>query len=164
MSDMSPLKNSRRFINKGVILIFIICSLLGIVSLQFSSCSNNPEQKSNNDTLSQITDSLKSLYDYSSNHKTYKLTFLEFGSKNCIPCKMMEGVLDSVKTECSSSVNVVFYNVRDKKNKVLVKYYGIDYIPVQVLLDNKGNEFFRHVGYYPYDSIAIELKKHNAIN
>ncbi|HNW98354.1 MAG TPA: thioredoxin family protein [Bacteroidales bacterium] len=161
---MSQLNNNRRYIAKGIISLFFITILLSIASFQFSSCSNNSEKKNNNDSLSQLTDSLKSLYDYSSNHKTYRLTFLEFGSKNCIPCKMMESVLDSVKAECSSSVNVVFYNVRDKKNKVLVKYYGIDYIPVQVLLDNKGNEFFRHVGYYPYDSIAIELKKHNAIN
>ena len=59
----------------------------------------------------------------------------------------------------ATSVNVVFYNVRKKENKKIAEYFGIQMIPVQILLDIKGKEFFRHVGYYSFNELSIELKK-----
>lgn len=159
------MNNHRKIIINTLVSAFMVTFILFLACTQFTSCSGRTKEKSDPvDTLAKLTDSIKILYDYTENKMPYKLTFLEFGSKNCIPCKMMESVLDSVKAAPGSAVNVVFYNVREKNNKVMVKYYGINYIPVQILLDAKGNECFRHVGYFPYDSLAFELKKHNAIN
>jgi len=72
----------------------------------------------------------------------------------------MEYVIDSVKAAYNLSVNVVMFDVRDKKNKAMVNYYGINLIPVQILLDSNGNEYFRHIGYFSYDSLSFKLNEH----
>ncbi|HNW70177.1 MAG TPA: thioredoxin family protein [Bacteroidales bacterium] len=143
----------------------LLSVLLCVASLQFSSCSNNPGQKYKNgnadvkDTLVSVNDSIRALYDYSSSHLSYKLTWLEFGSQGCVPCKRMERVMDSVKAAYSSTVNVVFYDVRDKKNKVIVNHFEIRMIPVQVLLDRNGKEYYRHIGYFSFDSLANKFNE-----
>jgi len=162
MSKLSDRRSSK--VNKMVSLS-MLSFLLSVASLQFSSCSNNPGQNDKNgnsdtqDTLVSVTESIRTLYDYSSSHLSYKLTCLEFGSKGCIPCKKMEHVMDSVKAAYSSTVKVVFYDVRDKKNKVIVKHFGIRMIPVQVLLDRNGNEYYRHLGYFSFDSLALKINE-----
>lgn len=106
-----------------------------------------------------IKDSVDFLYNYSNQNTAYKLTFLEFGATTCRECKKMEEVMKEVK-EKYNTVNVVFYNVRNKENKSLVEYFKIEMIPVQVLLDKNGKECFMHLGYYSLDSLIIEFNKH----
>lgn len=40
----------------------------------------------------------------------------------------------------------------------LFHYFGIQMIPVQVLLDKNGKEYFRHVGYFSFDELKNEFK------
>lgn len=89
-----------------------------------------------------------------SNKKTEatKITFLEFGSIGCSECKKMEAVQDSVKNE-NSNVIVKFIDIRKKENKILAKKYQIQLIPAQILLDKNEVEYFRHVGYIPYNEL-----------
>jgi len=81
-----------------------------------------------------------------------EVTFLEFGSTTCIPCKMMEKVLEEVETEYIDQVEVIFHNVNEKRD--IAGEYEIKMIPTQVFLDREGKEFHRHVGYYPTEEIA----------
>jgi thioredoxin 1 len=108
------------------------------------------------DTLN-IADSLTKMYNYSKNKSSFELTFLEFGSVGCIECKKMEKVLKEIKTNYKGKVNVVFYNARNKETKKIFKHFGIQLIPVQVLLDKNGKEYFRHVGYYSTDSLTQQI-------
>lgn len=98
-----------------------------------------------------------SAYNYSKNGLAYQITFLEFGAKGCSACKRMESVLEQVKQEYSSSVNVVFCNVTLPVNHDLMKYYGIVAIPTQVLLDQNGREVFRHTGYFSKEELSREI-------
>ena len=81
-----------------------------------------------------------------------EVTFLEFGSTTCIPCKMMEKVLEEVRTEYVDQVEVVFHNVNEER--YIAGEYEIKMIPTQVFLDREGKEFHRHVGYYPTEEIS----------
>ncbi len=156
----------RRLKVKGLFFLLFAGMLIFTIHMQLTSCSNAPGRKSDKDstdkkdTVAALADSIKSLYNYELKKKPYKLTFLEFGSKNCIPCKMMELVLDSVRYNYGKEVNVVFYDVREKKNKKMLEHFGIELIPVQVLLDRNGIEYYRHIGYLPYDSLVIKFNKH----
>jgi thioredoxin 1 len=107
-------------------------------------------------------DSVDFLYNYSHQNTSYKLTFLEFGATTCHECKRMEEVMKEVK-EKFKSVNVVFCNVRNNENNNMVEYFGIEMIPVQVLLDKNGKECFRHLGFYSSDSLTIEFQKYGAL-
>lgn len=100
-----------------------------------------------------------SLYNYQKNNSDYQITFLEFGSTGCVACKRMETVIKEIDEKYSSTVNVVFLNVSLPKNQNLMKYFGIAAIPTQVLLDKRGEEFFRHIGFYSTKSLSNQINK-----
>lgn len=82
---------------------------------------------------------------------TPKVTFIELGSVNCIPCRMMQPVMNAVEEDYGEQVEIVFYDVW--KDPAPARQYRIRVIPTQVFLDEKGAEFFRHEGYYPKEEI-----------
>ncbi len=87
-----------------------------------------------------------------------KVTFVELGSVNCIPCKMMQPVMKNIEKKYGNRVKVVFYDVWTQEQKPFAEKYGIKLIPTQVFLDEKGKEFFRHEGFYPEEEIHKLLK------
>jgi thioredoxin 1 len=76
-----------------------------------------------------------------------QITFHEFGSTTCVPCKMMEKVMEEIRMIYGDKVQVIFHNVNTEKE--LAAAYDIKMIPTQVFLDANGKEFSRHVGFYP---------------
>jgi thioredoxin len=91
--------------------------------------------------------------------KTAKITFIELGSVKCIPCKMMQPVMKEIEEEFSDTVEVLFYDVWTKDGKKYGQEYKVKIIPTQVFLDEKGNEFFRHEGFFSKEEIAELINK-----
>ena len=87
-----------------------------------------------------------------------KVTFIELGSVNCIPCKMMQPVMKKVEEKYKTQVKVVFYDVWTEKDAPMAEKYKIRVIPTQIFLDKNGKEFFRHEGYYPFEELEKILK------
>ena len=87
------------------------------------------------------------------------VTFVELGSVNCIPCKMMQPVMKAVEEAYKEKVKVIFYDVWTEAGKPFGAKYGINVIPTQVFLDKDGKEFFRHEGYFPREDIEALLEK-----
>ena len=56
--------------------------------------------------------------------------------------------MEEINKKYPQTVNVVFLNIVKPENQIFMKYFGVASIPTQVLLYKKGNEFFRHSGYY----------------
>lgn len=82
-----------------------------------------------------------------------KVTFVELGSVNCIPCKQMQPIMKSIEERYSDQVKVIFYDVWKSDQKQYAQKYGIRLIPTQVFLDENGKEFHRHEGFYPETEI-----------
>ncbi|MBK7631050.1 MAG: thioredoxin family protein [Ignavibacteriales bacterium] len=78
-----------------------------------------------------------------------KVTFVELGSVNCIPCKQMQPVMKAIEEKYGEQVKVIFYDVWKEHQKKYSKQYGIKLIPTQIFLDENGKEFHRHEGFYP---------------
>jgi len=78
-----------------------------------------------------------------------KVTFIELGSVNCVPCKMMQPVMESIEKKYGNQVRVIFYDVWTQEQKKYAQQYKIKLIPTQVFLDENGKEFHRHEGFYP---------------
>jgi thioredoxin 1 len=87
-----------------------------------------------------------------------KVTFVELGSVRCIPCKMMQPIMKAVEEEYGGRVEVVFHDVWTEEGKPFAEKYRIRVIPTQVFLNQDGQEFFRHEGYYPKEEIVKLLK------
>jgi thioredoxin 1 len=88
-----------------------------------------------------------------------KVTFVELGSLNCIPCRQMQPVMQAVEKKYGVQLKVVFYDIRNPKQSQYAAKYGIRVIPTQVFLDNVGKEFFRHEGFLSEEQIDMLLKQ-----
>lgn len=91
-------------------------------------------------------------------HKS-KVTFVELGSVNCIPCKKMQPVMKAIEEKYGEQISVVFYDVWKEEQKKYAGQYKIKLIPTQVFLDENGKEFFRHEGFFAESEIDKLLTK-----
>jgi len=88
-----------------------------------------------------------------------KVTFVELGSVNCIPCKMMKPVMEKIEKDYPGQVKVVFHDVWTPAGRADGAKYGIRVIPTQVFLDKDGKEYFRHEGFFPFEEVDKILKQ-----
>ncbi|MDD3626615.1 MAG: thioredoxin family protein [bacterium] len=108
-----------------------------------------PETENKNETVSKTIKEEK---------EEIKVTFIELGSVKCVPCKMMQPVMEEIEKEYAGQVKVVFHDVWTKEGKPYGEKYKVRAIPTQVFLDKNGKEFHRHVGFYAKDKVVEVLK------
>ena len=82
---------------------------------------------------------------------------IDLGSKSCIPCKQMAPILDSLRVVYQGQAEIVFIDIREDKQAV-AKYHVV-LIPTQVFIDSRGIEVYRHIGFFPADSIEYHLRQ-----
>ena len=82
---------------------------------------------------------------------------VDLGAETCIPCKMMAPILEELRTEFKSRLDVVFIDVRENPDQA--KEYGIKLIPTQIFYDGAGKELFRHEGFYSKEDILGKWKE-----
>jgi thioredoxin 1 len=87
------------------------------------------------------------------------VTFIELGSVNCIPCRMMQPVMRQVEQKYGGRVKVIFYDIWTPVGRPFAQKYSVKAIPTQVFLDRNGKEYFRHIGYFPFENVEQVLKK-----
>ncbi|MFO8081336.1 MAG: thioredoxin family protein [Armatimonadota bacterium] len=83
--------------------------------------------------------------------------FVEVGAESCVPCKMMQPILDEMREEYDGEMEVVMADVH--KTPELGRKYNVRSIPTQIIYDAEGNEVFRHIGFWPKDEIDAKLKE-----
>lgn len=86
-----------------------------------------------------------------------RITFIELGSVKCIPCKMMQPIMDEIAEEYKGQVKVVFYDVWTPEGQPYGEKYRIRAIPTQIFLDENGEEYYRHLGFFPKDDLIKVL-------
>lgn len=84
-----------------------------------------------------------------------KAMLLEFGSTSCASCVEMGKRLRKVKDE-HPQAHVYFIEVYNDQQAM--RNYGIQMIPTQVYLNEKGEEIDRHVGVLNYEQLLAKLK------
>lgn len=83
--------------------------------------------------------------------------FLELGADKCVPCKMMQPILDELRKEYPGKLQVDFVDVW--KEPAASQQYGISAIPTQIIFDANGKEVFRHIGFFPKEEILAQLSQ-----
>ena len=124
--------------------VFIIIALIIMFSV---GCSKNTAAEGNDGD------------DKSSGNPPGLVTFIELGSVNCIPCVAMQPIMEQVREDYPGRVEVVFHDVWTDEGKPYAREFGIRAIPTQVFLDREGNEYFRHVGFFPKEELYKVLEQ-----
>jgi len=84
-----------------------------------------------------------------------KPTLVEFGATGCVPCDMMQPVLENLRKKYQDRLNIVFIHVGEEQ--LLGARYGITSIPVQAFFDRLGKEVFRHTGFFAQVEVEKQL-------
>ena len=126
---------------------FNILLLIIITSMLVMSCSNDSPSKKTEDNTPEIGNSIE-----------IKVTFIELGSVKCVPCKMMQPIMEDIKKEYKDQVKVIFYDVWTESGRPYAQKYQIRVIPTQVFLDKDGTEYYRHEGFFPKEDLMKILK------
>ncbi|MDD5597973.1 MAG: thioredoxin family protein [Victivallaceae bacterium] len=84
---------------------------------------------------------------------------LDFGAKQCIPCKKLAPILDELEKEYKGILTVKFIDVWVKENAAEAKKYEISSIPTQIFFDAEGRELWRHEGYISMEDILAKWKE-----
>jgi thioredoxin 1 len=120
---------------------FLVLSFASVVMM--AACSNSGISKRATENSSSAS-SLKA-----------KVTFIELGSVNCIPCKAMRPVMRDLEKKFGNQIRIEFYDVLQDEDPA--RKYNIRVMPTQVFLDQDGREFHRHEGFYPLAEIESIL-------
>ncbi len=79
---------------------------------------------------------------------------LDLGSTTCVPCKAMAPILDEMRETFEGQLEVRFTDV--KNDAAVAREYGIRIIPTQIFFDERGNELFRHQGFYSREDMLAK--------
>lgn len=83
--------------------------------------------------------------------------FIEIGAKSCVPCQMMQKVMEELRTNYPGKLDIIFHDL--DMDPEPAGRYEISVIPTQVLTAPDGTELFRHEGFYPTDEIVAKWKE-----
>jgi thioredoxin 1 len=141
--------------------ISLVLHLSIAILISLSACNETSSEGKSRKADSQRGDLLdgKDTKSKSSAKEKPRVIFVELGSVNCIPCRMMQPIMEEIKNEYRGQVRVVFYDVNTNAGRIWAIHYEIRVIPTQVFLDKNGEEFFRHEGFFPKDEIVKILRK-----
>jgi len=139
----------------------IACFVFGLSLISVANCAQrrgNPDAGKAGETERTIKGEVLVTNRLDIDFSKHLITFIELGADRCIPCKAMQPIMKEIAETYADRVQVVFYDVW--KDPEPGRKYGIQLIPTQVFIDQKGNEVFRHVGFFPKEEILALLKKH----
>jgi thiol-disulfide isomerase/thioredoxin len=144
--------NNEGTCSDGILPLAFLLSPLG--------CSESKEPDSTTTALNAIDHAPASVTvaDRKPGNVEHKVTFVEIGSVNCIPCKMMQPIMRDIEREYDGQVTVVFHDVWTPQGKQQAMKYGVQVIPTQVFLYRDGKEYYRHIGFFPKDELVKILK------
>jgi thioredoxin 1 len=89
--------------------------------------------------------------------KSKRPVLADFGRGTCIPCKMMQPILEKLQKEYAGKAEILIIDVGEYA--ALARKYKIMIIPTQIFFDSSGKEVYRHQGFMPEQDIIAQLKK-----
>src|SRR3972149_4347392 len=82
---------------------------------------------------------------------------VEFGGEHCIPCMQMQPVLQDLQVALGEKARL--HNFWIQQHPDVARAHRIMVMPTQVIFNPKGEEVFRHMGYFPPEEFHATLQK-----
>ncbi len=88
-----------------------------------------------------------------------KVTMVDIGAKECIPCKMMAPIMEELEKEYHETGRAAIFFIDVWKHRDQGQRFGIRSIPTQIFYDREGKEVTRHEGFMDKKAIVAMLQK-----
>jgi len=139
------------------------CIVLLLIFALVAGCTDGKGESSNQEQINKNRNLKKETAEENKEEKKetesdIKVTFIELGSVNCIPCRMMQPIMEEIEKEYKDQVKVVFHDVWTNEGRPYAMKYKIRVIPTQVFFDKDDKEYFRHEGYFPKEELVKVLQ------
>jgi thioredoxin 1 len=85
------------------------------------------------------------------------VTLVDVGAKSCIPCKMMDPILQKMDQRYEGKAAVIFIDVRYHQEEA--RRFQVNGIPTQIFFDKTGKEIYRHTGFMSEAAIVEQFRK-----
>ena len=95
--------------------------------------------------------------DFSRVPEKGKVTMVDLGAKECIPCKMMAPIMAKLEKAYEGKAQIVFIDVWENRDQA--PRFNIRSIPTQIFFNEKGEEVYRHEGFLKENAIVEQLTK-----
>ncbi len=143
-------------------LTFLVLILLFFGKEKLNCFVTNYHLRHNNIEVTQ-NDSIRFFKQFKNtdNPAEFQLSLIELGGFGCKPCMQMDTVLLELKSIYGNKVKIETYRVTDKTGRKIAKYFGVNTIPTQIVLNKSGKEVFRHTGFLSKEEIEEEIGKLN---
>jgi thioredoxin 1 len=79
---------------------------------------------------------------------------LDLGADKCVPCKAMAPILEEMRDTFAGQLDVRFIDVW--KDAAAAREHEVKIIPTQIFLDERGNELFRHQGFFSREDMLAK--------
>lgn len=83
------------------------------------------------------------------------VTMIDLGAHKCIPCKMMEPIIQKLEKAYEGKADIIFIDVW--KHRDQAQRFQVHGIPTQIFFDKDGKEIYRHVGFLDEASIVKQM-------
>ncbi len=87
--------------------------------------------------------------------KTGRVVLADFGRGICIPCKMMQPILEELAETYKGRAEILILDVNAEWEAA--EKYDVKIIPTQIFFDKTGQEVWRHEGFLEKDKIIAKL-------
>jgi len=160
MANVFYNKIKKKMKNKKLNIVLIIVVILASLFLLFGkdklNCFITNYKLRNSDITVNQSDSLVYMRQFTNtnNSKPFKISFVELGGYGCKACMRMDTVLAKIKTIYNDKINIQVVRVTDKENRKIAKYFGVNAIPTQIIIDKTGKEHFRHTGFLSVEELV----------
>jgi thioredoxin 1 len=88
-----------------------------------------------------------------------KVTMVDVGAKECVPCKMMAPIMEELEKEYHDTGRAAIFFIDVWKHRDKAQRFGLRVIPTQIFYDKEGREVMRHEGFMDKKSIVAVLQK-----
>jgi thioredoxin 1 len=88
-----------------------------------------------------------------------KVTMLDIGAKECVPCKMMAPIMEELEKEYHETGRAAIFFIDVWKHRDQAQRFGLRSIPTQIFYDKEGKEVARHEGFMDKKAIVAMLQK-----
>lgn len=150
---------NKTIVSKIVVLLFFVAFVVLYFQRDNLQCLIAKYQLLNSNVELNYSDTLAFMQGYNNSHsnRDFELSLIELGANGCIPCRKMDTVLVEIKEIYKEKLNIQIFNITKDDGKKAAKYFELNAIPVQIILNIQGKEVFRHIGFLSTEDLQTKI-------